>query len=238
MPCCFAHGGAGGGGYRGPPPPLILAPIIYQLVRHSCDPKLVAYVRGLVAAGPQAVAANAHKMVQYALSKVPAHVLYWFAAKVLNLPADAALQTTEFLKSRTEIEYDEGEQVPLRLSGGGGTSTTSMSCCATTSTSDIERRLERLEIDYQVLQEKHYESMRLMLAGNKPEDFHLPAELRGAEETTCAEKEEEESQMQLVRVDAQQQPLASESTSSSSSEGDGQALLLQDVGLRTLPPQS
>lgn len=167
-PCCpLAHAGPGGG-YRGPPPPLILAPIIYQLVRRSCDPKMVAYVKDLVAKqGPQAVAANAHKIVQYALSKVPANVLYWFTSKVLNLPPDAAMQTTEFLKSRTEIECDE--QGPLQL-GLGSNRPALMGTMS--STADIERRLERLEIDYQVLQEKHSESMKLLTC--KPENIYLP----------------------------------------------------------------
>lgn len=180
LPCCpLTHGGGGGGGgYRGPPPPLILAPLIYQLVRRSCDPKMVAYVRDLVAhQGPHAVAVNAHKIVQYALSKVSADVLYWFAAKVLNLAPDAAMQTTAFLKSRTDIECDDPPPPPpLQLAGnstrpapaelvvGGTVSSSSMA--------EIERRLERLEIDYQALQEKHYESMKLWT--RTPENIHLP----------------------------------------------------------------
>lgn len=179
-PCCpLAH--AGGGGYRGPPPPLILAPIIYQLVRRSCDPKMVAYVKNLVAKeGPQAVAANAHKIVQYTLSKVPANVLYWFTSKVLNLPPETAMQTTEFLKSRTEIEMPGDDQTPLLLPSrlscdgavaliteGGGQGGRGLA-----ATADIERRLERLEMDYQILQQKHNESIKLLTY--KPEDVYLP----------------------------------------------------------------
>lgn len=176
--CPLAHAG----GYRGPPPPLILAPIIYQLVRRSCDPKMVAYVKDLVAReGPQAIAANAHKLVQYSLSKVPANVLYWFASKVLNLPPETAMQTTAFLKSRTEIEEGVG---PAGLVVEGQTTTTTPppplqisfeekpGLMGLASTSDIERRLERLEMDYQVLQEKHYESMRAL--AYQPENMYLP----------------------------------------------------------------
>lgn len=176
----------GGGGYRGPPPPLILAPIIYQLVRRSCDPKMVAYVKELVAKqGPQAVADNAHKIVQYTLSKVPANVLYWFTSRVLNLPPETAMQTTEFLKSRTEIEMVMGEQqhqqqqitttkTPLQLEFEkcDGSLAVKEREWVNVSASDIERRLERLEMDYQALQEKHYESMKLLTS--KPENMYLP----------------------------------------------------------------
>lgn len=167
--CPFTQ--AGGGGYRGPPPPLILAPIIYQLVRRSCDPKMVAYVKDLVAKeGPQAIAANAHKIVQYTLSKVPANLLYWFTSKVLNLPSEVAMKTTEFLKSRTEIECAEQTPLQITLDGSGEGRPALMG--RSPSTSDIERRLERLEMDYQVLQERHHESMKMLTC--KPEDMYLP----------------------------------------------------------------
>lgn len=132
---------------------------------------MVAYVKDLVAKeGPQAIAANAHKIVQYTLSKVPANLLYWFTSKVLNLPSEVAMKTTEFLKSRTEIECVEQTPLQIRLDGSGEGRPALMG--RSPSTSDIERRLERLEMDYQVLQERHHESMKMLTC--KPEDMYLP----------------------------------------------------------------
>lgn len=134
---------------------------------------MVAYVKDLVAKeGPRAVAANAHKLVQYTLSKVPANLLYWFTSKVLNLPAEIAMQTTEFLKSRTQIETEDPPplQPALEDSPIQGERPALMGCGM--SISDIERRLERLEIDYQVLQEKHNESIKMLTY--KPENICLP----------------------------------------------------------------
>lgn len=144
---------AAGGGFRGPPLPLLLVPVVVQLVRASADPKMTAFLKDVARGGPVAVAENAHKMAQYALSRVPSNVLYWFASKVLNLPAEVAVQTTEFLKSRTQLEAPP-EQTPLRIE--------SASVSAALVPADIERRLERLELEYQMLQEKHIESVKML----------------------------------------------------------------------------
>lgn len=84
------------GTFRGPPVPLLLVPIVIQLVRSSCDPKMAAYLKEISKGGPVAIAENAHKIPQYALSKVPSNVLYWFTSKVLNLSPEIAMQTTDF----------------------------------------------------------------------------------------------------------------------------------------------
>ncbi|PSR82799.1 hypothetical protein BD289DRAFT_297255 [Coniella lustricola] len=107
---------AGTNTFRGPPLPLVLVPLVVQLVRASRDPNLTAYLARIIAQGsaevggvPAAIAANAHVLAQYALSKVPAQVLYWFTARVLNLPGDVATQTVEFLKeSGSRLDRDGG----------------------------------------------------------------------------------------------------------------------------------
>lgn len=143
-----------GGGFRGPPVPLLLVPVVIQFVRMSSDPKMMTYLKEITKGGPMAIAENAHKFAQYALSKVPTNVLYWFTSRVLNLPPDTAMQTTEFLKSRSELEILIGEQIPIdqHEKGHGMTS----------NPSDIERRLEKLELEYQALQENHNKSLQLL----------------------------------------------------------------------------
>lgn len=159
-----------GGSFHGPPLPLLLVPIVVQLVRSSRDPKMTAYLKELSKGGPKAIADNAHKIAQYALSKVPSSVLYWFVSRVLALPAETALQTTEFLKSRSDLEILLGQDAPLLQ-----IESSSEKACA--SASDIERRLEKLELDYQVLQENHKESLSFLTC--KPENMVIPVS------TTC-----------------------------------------------------
>lgn len=104
------------------------------------------------------------------LSKVPSNVLYWFGTKVLQLKPELAMQTTEFLKSRTQLE-PLPEQSPAGNDVGRLVSSDSL-----TIPSDVERRLEKLEMDYQMLQEKHTESLRLLTY--KAEDVvEIPREL-------------------------------------------------------------
>ncbi|KAJ4408926.1 hypothetical protein N0V82_009581 [Gnomoniopsis sp. IMI 355080] len=136
------------GGFRGPPVPLLVVPVVIQLVRLSRDPKMTTYLSHISKGGPMAIAENAHKLAQYALSKVPSDVLYWLTSKVLNLPPGTAMQTTEFLKSRSDLEILMGEDPSICHDEQG-------SRTAALIPSDIERRLEKLELEYQVLQEKH-----------------------------------------------------------------------------------
>lgn len=154
----------GGAGFRGSPVPLVLAPIIFQLVRYSRDPKIVAYVRNQLATGggggPAAIVQNAHRIVQYALSKVPSNILYWFVSKVLNLPPEVAMQTTEFLKSRTELEVLLLEPEQAVESDGTRPDTMMMMQSIPSLDLDIERRLERLENDYLLLQEKNNQTIK------------------------------------------------------------------------------
>lgn len=165
----MAHGGSG---FRGPPVPLILVPVVIHLVRSSCDAKMAAYLREISKGGPVAIAENAHKVAQYALSKLPSNVLWWFTSKVLNLSPELALQTTEFLKSRTELDASLpalGEAQPqrgssrLQIEG----KTAPAPSTALLMPSDIERRLEMLEQHYRALQEKHEVSLKLL--EDKPE---------------------------------------------------------------------
>lgn len=155
--CPMSQGAAG---FRGPPVPLILVPVLIHLVRSSADPKMMAYLKEISKGGPIAIAENAHRVAQYALSRVPSNVLYWFTSRVLNLPPDIAMRTTEFLKSRTELEE------PFQIVQDGSAET------ALASTQDIEMRLEKLERDYQALQGRHIESLRLLT--EKPELLQVP----------------------------------------------------------------
>ncbi|KAJ0122700.1 hypothetical protein J7T55_003216 [Diaporthe amygdali] len=146
-----------GGGFRGPPIPLVVVPVIYHLMRSNPDMKLTKYVKDLLnKGGPMSVAENAHYIAQYILSKVPSNVLYWLGTKVLQLQPEVAMQTTEFLKSRTQLE------LPPQPSDVGNDVARLASADAITIPSDIERRLEKLEMDYQMLQEKHTESLKLL----------------------------------------------------------------------------
>lgn len=101
-----------------------------------------------------AIAENAHKIAQYALSKVPSNVLYWLASKVLNLPPDTAMHTTEFLKSRSDIEI---------LLGADVSNCQDEQVLNTASVpTDLERRLEKLELEYQILQDNQNKSIQLL----------------------------------------------------------------------------
>lgn len=160
-----------GGGFRGPPIPLVVIPLVYQLMRSSPDLKLTKYVKDMLCkGGPVSVAENAHHIVQYMLSKVPSNVLYWFGTKVLQLKPELAMQTTEFLKSRTELEP------PPEQSLAGSDIGRLASSDALTIPSDVERRLEKLEMDYQMLQEKHTESLKL-LTFKSGDTMEIPQEL-------------------------------------------------------------
>jgi hypothetical protein len=91
------------------------------------------------------------------LSKVPSNVLYWFGTKVLQLKPELAMQTTEFLKSRTQLEPP-----PEQGLAAGEPGRLVSSDPQVTLSSDIERRLEKLEADYQMLQEEHMASLKLL----------------------------------------------------------------------------
>lgn len=141
-----------GGGFRGPPVPLLLAPVVIQFVRMGSDPKMMTYLKEISKDGPMAIAENAHKFAQYALSKVPTNVLYWFTSRVLNLPPDTAMHTTEFLKSRSDLEILVGNNISIdQYEKGHRTSSIP---------SVIETRLEKLELEYQALQETHNKSLQ------------------------------------------------------------------------------
>ncbi|KAG8163603.1 hypothetical protein KVR01_006900 [Diaporthe batatas] len=160
-----------GGGFRGPPIPLVVVPVVYQLMRSNPDLKVTKYVKDLMCkGGPVSVAENAHYIIQYMLSKLPSNVIYWFGTKVLQLKPEIAMQTTEFLKSRTELgpptEHSLAQSDIERLATSE----------ALTIPSDVERRLAKLEMDYQMLQEQHTDSLKL-LAYKTEEVIELPREL-------------------------------------------------------------
>lgn len=158
-----------GGGFRGPPLPLVIVPIVYQIVRVSPDLKIAGYVKNLVKRGGSAsVAENAHHIMQYALSRVPSNLIYWFASKVLNLQPEVAMQITEFLKSKTQLEALPEQATLVEAEAG--------TCSALTIPSDVERRLEKLEMEYRMLQEKHNESLK-RLAYYGADNVDIPREL-------------------------------------------------------------
>ncbi|KAK7732479.1 hypothetical protein SLS53_008484 [Cytospora paraplurivora] len=144
-----------GGSFRSPPIPLVVIPIVYQIVRSTSDLKLAQHMKDLVKkGGPKSVAENAHYIMQYALSRVPSNVIYWFALKVLNLPSEVAVQTTEFLRSRTQLE-SLSKKSPVDT----------VDCWPENSlvaSSDVDGRLEKLEVQYQTLQEQHMEALKLL----------------------------------------------------------------------------
>lgn len=104
------------------------------------------------------------------LSKVPSNVIYWFGTKVLQLKPEVAMQTTEFLKSRTELEP------PAEQSLAGSDIGRLASSDTMTIPSDVEQRLAKLEVDYQMLQEKHTDSLKL-LTYKTEEVMGIPREL-------------------------------------------------------------
>ncbi|ROW07910.1 hypothetical protein VMCG_03445 [Cytospora schulzeri] len=206
-----------GCGFRGPPLPLVIVPIVYQIVRSSPDLKMSEYVKDLVKkGGPMSVAENAHHILQYALSKVPSNVIYWFATKVLNLPPEIAMQTTEFLKSRTELEPLPEKSSVGEIEGG--------SRFALTAPSHIERRLEKLEMEYQLLQEQHRESLKLLTS--KPENMDISRQFALLTPPQSPVTHTQTS-TELVKVEAS----PSASPRSATSDTETQALL-QEIGLR------
>lgn len=163
-----------GGGFRGPPVPILLVPVVIQFVRMSCDPKMTAYLKEISKGGPISIAEHAHKFAQYALSKVPTNILYWFTLRVLNLPPDTAMQTTEFLKSRSDLEILMGDNRSIRQDETAHR--------AISTPSEIERRLEKLELEYQALQENHNKSLQAVTKKStdlvvhvRPRTRHFPA---------------------------------------------------------------
>lgn len=115
---------------------------------------MTAYLKEISRGGPMAIAENAHKLAQYALSKVPTNVLYWLTSRVLDLPPDTAMHTTQFLKSRSDLEIFMGNNSPEDHYGDRHR--------MTFDPSDIEMRLERLELEYQALQETNSKSLEVI----------------------------------------------------------------------------
>lgn len=148
-------------------------------------------------------------------------MLYWFGTKVLQLKPELAMQTTEFLKSRTQLEP------PPEQSIAGNDAGRLVSSDNLTIPSDIERRLEKLEMDYQMLQEKHTESLKLLTYKTDgvveiPRELPLP---------TPPESPELQS---LVSIEPRQLEAAPElprSPRPAASDIETQALL-QEIGLR------
>ncbi|CAN8101025.1 unnamed protein product [Discula destructiva] len=208
-----------GGGFRGPPVPLLLVPIIVQLVRSSCDPKMTAYLKQVGQGGPKSIAENAHKIAQYALSKVPSSVLYWFASKVLALPPETAMQTTEFLKSRNDVDILLVEDTTvLQIK--------SASDKACGSSLHIERRLEKLELEYQLLQKHHAKPIKLLTY--ESDDLEIPRELPLPEISS-----EQNIETATNGESTQILQLHSSPQFSQNSSGETEAnAALQDVGLR------
>lgn len=232
--CPLTHGG----GFRGPPVPLILVPAVIHLVRSSCDSKMSEYLKELSKRGPVAIAENAHKIVQYTLSRVPSNILYWLMSKVLNLPPEIAMQTTEFLKSRTELDGPPEQSPRVSELTTGST--------ATVGSGDMERRLEKLELEYQMLRERQDDPLKLltyrqessdslvrssgkfesdrkqMLMAHQQRELLLPSS-RPTQQTGMVQSDDS---MQLVKRDP-----SSSTITSPSGAVDAQALL-QDVGPR------
>ncbi|KUI70933.1 hypothetical protein VM1G_05866 [Cytospora mali] len=207
-----------GGDYRGPPLPLVIVPVVYQIVRASPDLKIARYVKRLVKkGGPMSVAENAHHIIQYALSRVPSNVLYWFTSKVLNLSPEIAMQTTKFLKSRTELESLPQQASSAGVTDGGAGS-------ALVVPSDIERRLEKLEMDYQMLQEQHKESLKLLTY--RAESMEVPRELALPTPPQSPDAEVQVS-TELVKVEASPSGNSRAVTSDMETQ-----TMLQEIGLR------
>ena len=155
------------------------------------------------------------------LSKVPSNVLYWCGTKVLQLKPELAMQTTEFLKSRTELEPPPEQSLAPSVSGRLVPSDT------LAIPSDVERRLEKLEMDYQMLQEKHTESLKLLTY--KTEDaVRVPREL-----PLLTPPESTEPSALVLKESGQLEASAELPWSSRSSASDIETqALLQEIGLR------
>lgn len=131
------------------------------------------------------------------------------------------MQTTEFLKSRTQLEP------PPEKSLTGNDVGRLVSSDSLTIPSDIERRLEKLEMDYQMLQEKHTESLKLLTY--KTEDIvdiprELPLPTPPASPEVRALPSTEQDQQEAT-------PELPWSSRSAASDIETQALL-QEIGLR------
>lgn len=206
-----------GNGFRGPPLPLVIVPIIYQVVRYSPDLKIAQYVKHLVRnGGPVSVAENAHHILQYVLSRVPSNVIYWFASKVLNLAPDIAIQATEFLKTRTQLEPTLERRSASEIEGvSGGT---------LVDPSDVERRLEKLEVEYQLLREQHRESLKLLTYNS--DNMEIPRE-PAPPISPQSPVSHFQASTELVKVDTSFSGIPQAAT------GDmGTQALLQEIGLR------
>lgn len=148
-------------------------------------------------------------------------MLYWFGTKVLQLKPELAMQTTEFLKSRTQLE-------PLPETGLARNDMERLAGSdSLTIPSHIERRLEKLEMDYQMLQEKHTESLKLLTyktdgIGEIPRELPLPTPPESPELQALVPTE----QGQLEATSEQPR-----SPRPSASDIETQALL-QEIGLR------
>lgn len=180
--CMLSQPGAGPSPFRGPPVPLILVPVVIHLVRTSCDAKMTNFIKEVASrGGPTAVAESAHRVAQYVLSKVPSDLLWWFTSRVLELPPEVALRTTELLKSRTELDAAAVMDAEPRV---GGRVEGSEEVVPVLGPGDVERRLEELERRYLALQERHEGEMRL-LAENSGSQSSLVSYLRDCE--LCSE---------------------------------------------------
>lgn len=132
------------------------------------------------------------------------------------------MQTTEFLKSRTQLEP------PPERSLAGNDLERLASSDLLTIPSDIERRLEKLEMDYQVLQERHTESLKLLTyktegAVEVPRELPLPTPPESPEFHALMSTEPR----QLEAAPEQARP----PRPAAASEIETQALL-QEIGLR------
>lgn len=131
------------------------------------------------------------------------------------------MQTTEFLKSRTQLEC-----LPERSIAGND-----LERLASSDTliipADIERRLEKLEMDYQMLQEKHTESLKLLTyradgAVESPRELPLP---------TPPESPEFQALMPTESRQLEAAPEQNRSSRPAASDLETQTLL-QEIGLR------
>lgn len=148
-------------------------------------------------------------------------MLYWFGTKVLQLKPELAMQTTEFLKSRTKLE-----PLPEKSLAGNDMERLAFSDSLTIP-SDIERRLEKLEMDYQILQEKHTESLKLLT-------YKTDGVVKIPRELSLPTPPESPELQALVSIEQGQLEKSSEQPRSpqpSASEIETQALL-QEIGLR------
>ncbi|ROV89125.1 hypothetical protein VSDG_08872 [Cytospora chrysosperma] len=150
---------------------------------------------------------------------VPSNVIYWFASKVLNLAPDIAIQTTEFLKTRTQLEPTPERRSASDIEGVSGG--------VLVDPSDVERRLEKLEVEYQLLQEQHRESLRLLTyKSDNMGIFRAPVPPTSPQSPVL----HSQASTELVKVDT------SFSGSPQATTGDMETqetqALLQEIGLR------